>query len=62
MWAIDFQFDTTADGRQIKLTNVVDEFTREALAMRVGRCCDADGLIAVLDAITAERRAPVFIR
>ena len=33
VWALDFQFDETADLRRIKLLNVVDEFTREALAV-----------------------------
>jgi putative transposase len=37
VWAIDFQFDQTADGRRLKLANIVDEHTREALAIRVGR-------------------------
>lgn len=32
IWAMDFQFDTTADGRTLKMLNVIDEFTREALA------------------------------
>ena len=34
VWAIDFQFDETADRRRLKLCNIVDEYTREALAMR----------------------------
>jgi putative transposase len=33
VWALDFQFDQTADGRRLKLLNVVDEHTRQALAM-----------------------------
>jgi transposase InsO family protein len=32
IWAMDFQFDTTADGRTLKMLNVIDEYTREALA------------------------------
>ena len=36
VWAIDFQFDETTDQRRLKLANIVDEHTREALAMRVG--------------------------
>ncbi len=36
VWAIDFQFDATSDGRMLKLANVVDEFTREALSTRTG--------------------------
>ena len=31
------EFDETADQRRLKLANIVDEYTREALAMRVGR-------------------------
>lgn len=37
VWAIDFQFDSTFDGRMIEITNVVDEVTGEALTGRVGR-------------------------
>ena len=37
VWALDFQFDQTADGRVLKLLNVVDEFTREALGDRTSR-------------------------
>lgn len=33
IWAMDFQFDTTADGRTVKMLNVIDEFTRQALAI-----------------------------
>lgn len=62
VWAIDFEHDSTADGRQIRLANVVDEFTREALAMRVGRSCDADQLVEVLEQLARERGAPKFVR
>src|SRR3954471_907142 len=41
VWALDFQFDTTSDGRTLKLLHVVDEHTREALAIRVARSIDA---------------------
>jgi hypothetical protein len=33
VWAIDSQFDQTADGHNLKLLHVVDESTREALAI-----------------------------
>jgi putative transposase len=62
VWAIDFQFDETADGRRLKLANIVDEHTREALAMRVGRRCSADDLVTVLDGLVAERGAPAHLR
>jgi transposase InsO family protein len=50
VWALDFQFDETADLRRLKLLNIVDEHTREALAMRVGRTCDAEQVVAVIEA------------
>jgi putative transposase len=62
VWALDFQFDQTADGRVLKLLNVVDEYTREALAMHVARSVDADQTVAVLDALAAVRGAPVHVR
>lgn len=62
VWAIDFQFDATNDGRQIKCLNIVDEFTRQALATEVLRSCDADGVLAVLDRLQAEHGAPGFLR
>ncbi len=63
VWAIDFQFDQTADGHNLKLLHVVDEFTREALAIECHRRIDADKTVATLDRLVAERgAAPGFIR
>ncbi len=62
MWAFDFQFDQTAEGRVLKLLNVVDEYTREALAMLVARGIDADRAVSVLERLAAERGAPEHLR
>ena len=62
VWAVDFQFDETADRRRLKLCNIVDEHTREALAMRVARNCTADDLVTIIDALVAERGAPTHLR
>ncbi len=62
LWALDFQFDTTADGRTIKMLNVIDEFTRESPKIAVERRIDADRVVEVLDEITAERGAPAYLR
>ena len=63
VWAIDFQWDQTADGHNLKLLHVVDEFTREALAIECRRHIDADRTVNVLDRLVAERgRAPGFVR
>lgn len=62
VWAIDFQFDQTSDGRRLKLVNIVKEHTREALAMRVARTCTADDLVDVLAGLVAARGAPEHLR
>jgi putative transposase len=62
VWALDFQFDETADRRRLKLLNIVDEHTREALAMHVDRRADADTVITVLERLTADRGAPAHLR
>ncbi len=49
LWAMDFQFDTTAEGRSLKLLNIVDEYTRECPAIVVDRSVDADKVVATLD-------------
>lgn len=62
VWAMDFQFDQTSDGRMLKFLNVVDEFTREALATDVERSIDADGVVRCLDRLAADRGAPAYVR
>ena len=62
IWAMDFQFDTTADGRTMKMLNVIDEFTREALAIDVDRGIDADGVVDVLDRLVLTHGAPHYVR
>jgi putative transposase len=62
LWALDFQFDQTSDGRTLKLLNVIDEFTRECHAIVVARNIDADGVVACLDRLAAVRGAPVYVR
>jgi putative transposase len=62
LWALDFQFDVSVDGRTLKLLNIVDEYTRECPAIVVDRGIDADRVVAALDRITLERGAPAFLR
>jgi putative transposase len=63
VWALDYQFDQTEDGRILKLLNVVDEHTREALTITVDRRIDADATVAALDRLVAKRgTTPRFIR
>ena len=63
LWAMDFQFDTLANGRTIKMLNVIDEFTRECLTIEVDHSIDADHVVAVLDRLVAQHGgAPVYVR
>lgn len=63
VWALDYQFDENADGRILKLLHVVDEYTREALAIECERRIDADATVGVLERLVAARgRAPERIR
>jgi len=62
VWAFDFQFDQIADGRVLKLLNVVDEFTRESLVMLVERSIDADRTVSELERLVSERGAPEHLR
>ena len=62
VWALDFMFDTTADGRPFKVLSMCDEFTRESVGGRLGRSITADDVVAVLDQLRLQRGAPEYIR
>ena len=62
VWALDFQFDETAARRRLKLANVIDEFTCEALAVHADYSIDADGVVAIVEAVAARRGAPAHLR
>lgn len=63
VWAIDFQFDSTTDGRLIKILSVIDEHTRECLGGLVERSITAEVLAAELDRLVAVRgTAPAVLR
>ena len=57
LWALDYPYEQTADGRMLRLLNIVDEFTRQALAMLVDRSITAEQTVSVLEALVAERGA-----
>jgi len=63
VWALDFQSDETADGRQLRVLNVIDEFTREALGSEVARSITAEDTVSLLEGLVAARgTAPEHIR
>ncbi|MCX5946902.1 MAG: DDE-type integrase/transposase/recombinase [Cyanobacteria bacterium] len=62
MWAIDFQFDQTMDARRLKFLNIVDEFSRVCLAIRVGRRCKAVDVIDAIEELFKQYPAPTNLR
>jgi transposase InsO family protein len=62
VWALDFTFDRTGNGRSLKWLSVVDEFTRECLALEVGRTTRSADVIDVLIELAAARGVPGHVR
>jgi len=62
VWSYDFVTDRTEDGRQLRLLVVIDEYTRECLAIEVGRSFTAQDVMGVLQYLFAVRGTPEHIR
>lgn len=62
VWCVDFIHDRDAWGRPLKWLSVVDEFTRECLALEVGRSITACGVAEVLIGLFTTRGVPRHIR
>ena len=62
VWAYDFVADRTHDGRAFRLLVVIDEYTRECLAIVVGRTLKSEDVIEVLADLMVERGIPEHIR
>jgi transposase InsO family protein len=62
VWSYDFVEDRTHDGRKFRMLNVIDEFTHECLAIRVGRKLKAADVIDVLTDLFILRGVPGHIR
>jgi putative transposase len=59
VWAMDYQFDQTTNFRTLKLLNITDEFTKEALSITVARSITSDATVDVLEAIVARVASPL---
>ena len=62
VWAYDFVFDTCADGRTLKCLTVIDEFTRECLAIDVAGGIRSGRVIEVLAQLVSVHGAPRYLR
>ena len=62
VWSYDFVVDRTEDGRQLRLLVVIDEYTRECLAIEVARSFTSRDVIQVLQYLFAVRGRPAHLR
>ncbi len=62
VWSWDFVMDRTDDGRAIKMLTLIDEHTKEALAIYPARRIRANDVIGIFADVMVERGVPEFIR
>ena len=60
-WSMDFMVDTLADGRGFRTLNIVDDFTRECLAIEVDRSLPGLRVVRVLERLLATIGLPEII-
>jgi len=62
VWSYDFVLERTQDGRAFRILNVIDEYTRECLAVKVKRHLDHEDVQECLTELFCERSVPVHLR
>ena len=62
VWSYDFVHDRTHDGRAYRTLNIIDEYTREALMIRVDRKLNSTDVVDALTDLFILRGAPEYIR
>jgi putative transposase len=62
VWAYDFIFDSCANGQTLKCLTVIDEFTRECLAIDVAGSIRSGRVIEVLAKLVSVHGAPRYLR
>ena len=62
VWTCDFIEDATVDGRKLRFLTLIDEFTRESLAIEVTRSFPAAAVISVLVQVFTSGNRPAYLR
>lgn len=60
-WSMDFVMDSLADGRRVRCLNIVDDYTKECLAIEVDTSLPGKRVMAVLERLAESRGLPVSI-
>jgi len=62
VWSYDFVMDRTHNGKAIRMLTIIDEHTRECLAIEVNRKLNSQNVMDVLSQLFIERGTPQYIR
>ncbi len=62
VWSYDIMKDRTSDGRPLRLLTIIDEYTRECLAIDVGRHMTSENVLERLVQLFVDRGAPAYLR
>jgi putative transposase len=62
VWPYDFVFDACANGQQLKCLTIIDEWSRECLAIDVAGSIRSGRVLEVLSRLVSERGAPRHLR
>jgi putative transposase len=62
VWSYDFVVDRTSNGRPLRMLNVIDEYTRECLAIRIDRKITSNDVVEELAELFIARGTPAHIR
>ena len=62
VWSYDFVHCRTDDGKAFRTLNIIDEYSRECLSIRVGRKLNSGNVIDALSDLFILRGIPSFIR
>ena len=62
VWSYDFMMARTSDGRPLRLLTVMDEYSRECLAIDVGRRITSDDVLERLTELFVQRGVPAYVR
>jgi putative transposase len=62
IWSMDFVVDALFDGRRLRALTILDNYTRECLAIDIGRRLTGEDVAATLDRIKAVRGLPQTVK